>query len=193
MPPARVRSHRARLSVVLLAVALLAACTTSRSAEPGEPRAGSRTETPATATSTADSDSEAGGALCESVDVEVVRSVVGVRDVPDPATTAVDTGSGWTCTWFGDYRSTGPNGQVAQPKVDVILYRAPLEITEGGEVPTTVAGRAGTINKLPGRCVIRVTGTERTLVVDAATVDPDRGPCPQTRTIAEPLVKQFIQ
>ena len=90
------------------------------------------------------------GALCENVDVDVVRSLVGVRDVPDPATTAVDTGSGWTCTWLGDYRSTGPNGQVAQPKVDVVLYRAPLEITEGGEAPTTVAGRAGTIRKVPG-------------------------------------------
>jgi hypothetical protein len=189
MHPAQVRFRRARLSVILLAVALLAACTTSRSAEPGQPRAESRTKTSATAT-TADGDT--GAALCDSVDVEVVRSVVGVRDVPDPATTAVDTGSGWTCTWFGDYRSTGPNGQVAQPKVDVILYRAPLEITEGGEVPTTVAGQAGTINRLPGRCVIRVTGTERTLVVDTATADPDRGPCPQTETIAEPLVKQFI-
>ena len=191
MPPAQVPpGRRARLSIVLLVVALLAACTTSRSAEPGEPRTESRTATPPTTGTTAD---DTGAALCENVDVEVVRSVVGVRDVPDPATTAVDTGSGWTCTWLGDYRSTGPNGQVAQPKVDVTLYRAPLEITEGGEVPTTIAGRPGTIRQLPSRCVIRVTGTERTLVVDTETADPDRNPCPQTKTIAEPAVKRFIR
>jgi hypothetical protein len=190
MPPARVPSGRhARLSIILLVGALLAACTTNRSAEPGEPRADSPKVTSTTATSTTDDD--AGAALCENVDVDVVRSIVGVRDVSDPATTAVDTGSGWTCTWLGDYRSTGPNGQVAQPKVDVILYRAPLEITEGGEAPTTVAGRDGTIRKVPGRCVIRVTGTETTLVVDTETADPD--PCPRTRTIAEPLVKRFVR
>jgi hypothetical protein len=184
MHPALTSTGRGfRLSIMLAAAGLLAACTVGQPPDPAEQSSEPRPSPTA---------ADVGATLCDDVDVEIVQSVVGVRDVPDPPATAENTGSGWSCSWQGDPRSTGPNGQVAQPSVYVMLYDVPLEITTGGEEPTTVAGRPGTVARKPGLCAIRVRGTGTTLAVDTASADPRRDPCPAATSIAEPLVERFV-
>lgn len=130
--------------------------------------------------------------LCQGVDSGVAESVVG----PGVAGEASEDSTAWECRWAGKHIPVGPNGAVAQPVVEVRLYRLPLSITEGTAAPTqiTVAGRAATMSRGgPRLCQVTVVGTERTLTVSMSTPVDQQDTCPRARAAAERLVPQVLR
>jgi hypothetical protein len=160
------------------------------------PTSGAASEKSRASASSSSSDGDVAEQLCEAVDPRVVRSVVGKASKSGAAGKSSDDSWAWQCRWEGEYISVGPKGAVDQPFVEVKLYRQPLSITEGTAPPTaiTVAGRSATMTRAGARlCEVVVPGDQRTLTVSMSTPVDRRDSCPRAKSVAQGLVRRFVQ